>query len=112
MTTQCEHRSTEVIPMPEGSMHKYKKVCGECQYFLSWHSDKPVEQTASGKKVIIEKIYPHATRWEQDFLISISKRNGLSEKQTNVWKRLIADYLSVGIIEESDIGVRNRGNLY
>lgn len=98
---ECQH-ATEVIAMPEGSSHKFKKVCTKCNRFLGWHSNIPKAESITGRKAIIGIISPYATNWEKNFFRSMLKIDKLSDKQLVTWKKIIDEYTLVGILKKSD----------
>lgn len=99
--TECEHK-IEILEMPEGSSHKFKKVCTICKKFLGWHANIQKNESIAARKLIIGVISPYATKWEQNFFRSMLKVDKLSEKQLIKWKKIIEEYQLVGILKKSD----------
>jgi hypothetical protein len=99
-STENDKSTYDIVPMPEGSTHKYKKVCKTTGKFLGWHSGSN-SNSAMARKQIMLKLEPYATKWEKEFIKSIAKREKLSDKQNAVWQKMIKDYIEVGVLDGS-----------
>ena len=102
MSPICQHRPGITL-MPEGSIHKYKRSCTDCNKFLGWHNPNTKTNTISNRKRIINIISPYTNDWEQSFFKSIIKSERMSDKQIASWNKIINEYVAAGALKKSDI---------
>lgn len=90
----CQHTNTKDILMPDGYVHYGKKVCADCNKFITWIPNPANVQLRLERRAQIDKLINDCalSEWEKQFCESVKTSKFLTEKQTACFDRTLKKY--------------------
>lgn len=91
--TKCQHTNTIDQMMPEGCIHYSKKLCADCNAFITWNkSPKTLEDKENRTNLINSLKKLNLSSFERSFVTSIDSLMHLTPKQDEVYKKICNKY--------------------
>jgi hypothetical protein len=89
----CSHKNTFDQLMPEEYIHYSKKMCLDCNKFITWNPNpNTIIKKEARNKTIEELKQMNLSSFERSFTTSIQTLSHLSPKQEEVWIKICDKY--------------------